>query len=116
MSSRPNKKLQQFNNIRESMRKIEDEKAAQTTEVDDNAFDAGKQKLQNQIADLVKKVDTNANPDKAKLLRSAAIRALAASMPPTFCWKKPDFGKIPTNCPTDYPTDLVLYAIEIANK
>ena len=85
------------------MRKIENEKAAQTTEADDNAFDAGKQKLQNEIADLVKKVVANANPDKAKLLKNAAIRGLAASMPPAFCWKKPDFGKIPTNCPTDYP-------------
>lgn len=95
-----NSAAESFDNIRESMRKIELEKAAQTNE---NDVDTQTKAIQKEIANLVEKVAVIAKVDQAKLLKNATIRALAASMPPSFCWKKPDFGTRPKECPAKYP-------------
>ena len=40
---------------------------------------------------------------RADVIKNATIRAISASIPPKFCWKSADFGRIPTSCPAAFP-------------
>ena len=98
-----NQAAKMFNDIRDEMRKIQKEEDSQTKSEDDAKFETQKAANAEEIKKLGQKVATFASTDKAKVLKDAAIRGLAASMPPSFCWKKADVGTAPTNCPTAYP-------------
>lgn len=40
--------------------------------------------------------------DKGAAIAGSCVKGFMATIPPDWCWKKPDFGTIPTGCPSGY--------------